>query len=581
MHTNTSRKKRITKIAKPLARRLPHFIAIPVIGVIMVAGIAALQFSRASSVAIVLEPEQGTSTSGAVSVNDPTASGGKAVQFKASASLYNPAQSWDYQTGDFSQWSNIQAATDNQPSIVADTIRPDFAKSAKFVARQGKNPSWNTDPTVDRTELSSSIADTGTPTEGLEQWYWWSSHFGSDVTVDPGNWMSYTQWHQTANTGNPNIAFLVTAGSTPRIKLSMLGGNPDTSLRWSGSWDGGAIERNSWTDHLVYIKWSSDPAKGRIGLWVNGVEKIAPSTPVANLYSSGGQTAGPQSAYFKQGIYRGTTNRTHTIHYTGTVRGHTRDSVLGYKTTVDTPPSTTYSPTQEWNYTGSYPWNFSHVHGPQPVIVASPHPKFTKAAKYTVNGSTRASFDPSSVRRSEMVQGNFDKIGTPRNGLTQWWAGTFWLSSNFVAPTHHPSTGGWLFPLQFHAEGNAKPLVFNFPSDVSPARFQLSTQSHKYDLGTIPTNIQQTIDGTQSNRVDWKMKVLWHESSSTGRISFWVNGVQKVNNQPAQTLIPGENNYLKQGLYGNSWTSGTTPEPQQIIFDTGLRYGPTEASISL
>lgn len=67
-----------------------------------------------------------------------------------------------------------------------------------------------------------------------------------------------------------------------------------------------------------------------VGILLNGVQKVAPTTPAANLYSSGGPNGGSQSAYLKQGIYRGTTSRVHTIHHTGTVRGATRDSVVKY-----------------------------------------------------------------------------------------------------------------------------------------------------------------------------------------------------------------------------------------------------------
>lgn len=74
----------------------------------------------------------------------------------------------------------------------------------------------------------------------------------------------------------------------------------------------------------------ADECSSRFGLWLNGVEAVSPSEPVANLYSSGDPSGGPQTTYLKQGIYRGRTSRVHTIHHTGTVRGSSKDSVLRY-----------------------------------------------------------------------------------------------------------------------------------------------------------------------------------------------------------------------------------------------------------
>lgn len=243
--------------------------------------------------------------------------------------IYAPLKSWDYQTGNFSQWDDIHAANDNQPEIVTDLYKSGFPSSAKFTARAGKLPSWDTQTDVDRTEVFATATATGIPIEGLEQWFWWSTFFPPDIQLDAGLWLVYSQFHHSASTGNCPVSFELSNESVPRIRLNIRGGIFDPSLRWAKQWNFN-FSRGQWIDHLIYVKWSSNPADGRFGLWLNNQEMIPASEPVANLYSSGGPDNGPQTNYLKQGIYRGRTNRIHTLYFTGTVRGSSKDSVLKY-----------------------------------------------------------------------------------------------------------------------------------------------------------------------------------------------------------------------------------------------------------
>jgi hypothetical protein len=246
------------------------------------------------------------------------ANGSSPLSQTGSATKVSPITLLDYQTGDFSQWAEVQTARPEQAEVVTSPTREGTTYSAKFTVAPGDHTFGDT--STIRGEVRASVADSGSPTEGMDQWFAWSTLFPSDFEWD-GDWLSYTQWHQTARTGPPVIALLVTAGDNPHLNLTVRGGILQAGVEPRVAiFDLGPLERGVWLDHKVYVHWSSEPGAGRIGIWINDRQVLMP-TAVANLYAG-------QSVYLKQGLYASaSTNRSHTVYHTGTRIGPTEMSV--------------------------------------------------------------------------------------------------------------------------------------------------------------------------------------------------------------------------------------------------------------
>ncbi len=127
-------------------------------------------------------------------------------------------------------------------------------------------------------------------------------------------------------------------------------------------------------------------------------------------------------------------------------------------------------------------------------------------------------------------------------------------------------------------------MAIRVPHTTTPPILELQTANHSssptFNLGLISDGILETIDGVSCRRFNWKLKVTWSNGLAVGRVSAWVNGLLKVDNQAAATRNGTDTNYPKEGGYGNRYTTGTTQEPPVTIFHTGRRFGPTEASIT-
>ena len=236
----------------------------------------------------------------------------------ASAASVSPTTVLDYQTGDFSQWAELQVARPEQARVVTSPARAGTTYSARFTVTPEDHVFG--DAATIRGEVRADPEDAGTPAEGMQQWYAWSTYFPPDFEWD-GEWLSYTQWHQTTQTGPPVIALLVTPGPDPRLRLTVRGGVLQAGVQpRTATYDLGPLQRGVWLDHKVFVHWSSEPRGGRIGVSINGAQVLTP-TAVANLYVG-------QSAYLKQGLYgSASTNRSHTVYHTATRIGPTETSV--------------------------------------------------------------------------------------------------------------------------------------------------------------------------------------------------------------------------------------------------------------
>ncbi len=230
-----------------------------------------------------------------------------------------PEQVWSYADGSLSAWSEVHVFRPEQVRVVDDPVRPGYASSGSFTAGPADHTFDNT--TTIRGEVRSTVAEAGWPSEGDVQWYSWSTYFPEDFLWDGETQvLTYTQWHQTANYGPPNIALSVTDGQQPRVRMSLAGGLlGDEAAQYSTTYDLGPLVRGAWLDHTVRIAWSADPGAGSVMVWINGEQKV--HAVAANFYPN-------RSVYLKQGVYAANnTTREHTVYFSDTLRGNSRESV--------------------------------------------------------------------------------------------------------------------------------------------------------------------------------------------------------------------------------------------------------------
>jgi hypothetical protein len=220
----------------------------------------------------------------------------------------------DYQTGNFSQWTERHLHRTAQVTIVSRPARTGYRRTARFVVAPGDYTNGGT--SAERSEVMASIAKTGNPREGKTQWFAWSSFFPTGTHVSPGGWLIFTQWHQSGSSGMPNIALGLSKTTPVRVLVSARGKSPRSPTSTEKLL--GTLPTNKWVDFKVYIKWSANPRVGRVIVRMNG--RVVANTAAATLYSG-------MSAYLKQGIYRASSRQRQTIYHTGTRRGPTLASV--------------------------------------------------------------------------------------------------------------------------------------------------------------------------------------------------------------------------------------------------------------
>lgn len=247
-----------------------------------------------------------------------------------------------------------------------------------------------------------------------------------------------------------------------------------------------------------------------------------------------------------------------------------------------TPAPGTYAPARVWDFQTANLSQWQNTHGVAPVIVDTPHPWWPKAARFTIDNNTRATFDDTTIRRSEVTSdGNGEQSGYPARGVRQFWGWTTWFPAGLIAPTANTVTGGWLCWTQWHHSGGGPvPFWFTITTGSNPPRLQLNTISGGHDLGAVPTGRADSI----GNRVDVVLDVTWHDTPSLGRAVVKLNDVQVLDVACQNLVSDGATGtqamYVKQGGYGNRYTSGTSPEPTVILHHAGLRRGTTLASIT-
>jgi MYXO-CTERM domain-containing protein len=168
--------------------------------------------------------------------------------------------------------------------------------------------------------------------------------------------------------------------------------------------------------------------------------------------------------------------------------------------------------------------------------------------------------------RVELHQGQVSSSGT-RNELEL--AGHLetegtdkWYAWSTLFPADYPSNNTWQVFTQFHHTGccGSPPVEF----DVMGERIQLA---HNGDtvLWTAPL-----VRGVWH---DFAVHVYW--SSTAGFVELWYDGQQVLGKTSVQTLYPGQQAYLKQGLY---WNASITSVG--VLYHDGMVMGTSLADVA-
>lgn len=221
-----------------------------------------------------------------------------------------------------SQWDSTQSVIG--PFQISSPVRQGNS-AIRYVVRPGD------DPINSSGERSELVVFPGTR-DGDEEWWAWSTYFPEAWNPNPNTeWNIITQWHHTGSTCGPPLSLRVDTRQDPNyVRVKIRGGNLGNCSAQYGPTDIRLhdVEKGKWFDYIVHVVWRDDPS-GLVEVWVNGNKVV--SRQHATLYSG-------QGAYFKQGLYRGESNRTTEIIHDGTVLGQSFEDVRGGPPPPEPPP---------------------------------------------------------------------------------------------------------------------------------------------------------------------------------------------------------------------------------------------------
>lgn len=196
----------------------------------------------------------------------------------------------DFETGNFSQWSEVQAFSRNRYSVVTSPRRQgSFAGRLESVAGEcipmdctGPVPRGRTEALIKG--RSHAIR------EGEDVWYRWYTLFPAG---GPTPEFTFTQWRADDEQSGPRakngIYGLLTVGRSDASPGGYLDFQRNGD-RWTAP-----LRRGAWIKFVVHIKYSANPAIGTYELWVDDKHAV----------SFHDQSKPPNTGvYLKQGVYR-------------------------------------------------------------------------------------------------------------------------------------------------------------------------------------------------------------------------------------------------------------------------------------
>jgi hypothetical protein len=253
----------------------------------------------------------------------------------ASATTARSPATWrgDYETGNFGQWTEVQASKNN-PSYPVGEVGDSEAQIVRSPVRQGlvaakfvTYPSSRA-PNGDRSEVYTSVGRTGS-SQGAERYYAWSTMFPRagnprGFWAHAGDFNVFTQWHNAVNPCGNDLQLGIDATSRrhPNRIYS------DLSIRDPGDCDTqtgtvhsilGTLRFDAWYDFIVHVKWSSRRQSGWYEIWMNGRHVLRKKFGATMWNSSG--------TYWKQGFYRAAFDGTNTVYQDGAVAASTLQTV--------------------------------------------------------------------------------------------------------------------------------------------------------------------------------------------------------------------------------------------------------------
>lgn len=144
---------------------------------------------------------------------------------------------------------------------------------------------------------------------GAERWLHWATYVPSTFTPAPDGtyWLTFLQLKGLYG-GSPPIGMEIQRGNW------RFGGSRGNAGAWANNGVIQPIAFDAWTDFILGVKLSPDPAVGWVELWLDRVN-VVPRQFVATMdYQGDGVT--PDPIYIKHGIYQNTTwADTHVLHH--------------------------------------------------------------------------------------------------------------------------------------------------------------------------------------------------------------------------------------------------------------------------
>jgi polysaccharide lyase-like protein/Big-like domain-containing protein len=218
----------------------------------------------------------------------------------------------DFEPGNFSQWTAVQAKDPSRVTIQSDVVRQG-RYATRFEVRPGDNNVAGSG-TGERAQvyIGNVLTDWA---EGREQYWAWSTYIPPDFAAPMGGWNALVGFHHTGTTGGGNVQIAVADMKT--LWLRVMGADFEAPIR--KDWDFAPLVKGKWYDFVLHVKWSSNASVGFVELWLNG-SKVVPLTITPTLYYG-------QGVYLKMGYYRSAFDQTTVVYHDGMRRGSSYSEV--------------------------------------------------------------------------------------------------------------------------------------------------------------------------------------------------------------------------------------------------------------
>ena len=224
------------------------------------------------------------------------------VTLKAPSQPPNAPKSFrgDWETGDFSQWRQIQYKTGgvlrDQVALESDVVRQG-RYAVRFTVRPGDRYSTTGG---ERSEVWWMSRESS----GQDYWYGWSTLFPTDWTA-PAAYGLFLQWH-SFNSVPPPIAFdargdtAVVNVNTGDLTDGRIGTNRAQYPLLS------TLSKGLWNDFIVHVHWAAD-STGSLTVWhrVQGQQTYTVALDVQNIPTLQTLDGFVSPNYVKLGLYRG------------------------------------------------------------------------------------------------------------------------------------------------------------------------------------------------------------------------------------------------------------------------------------